>query len=125
MTFKSGHSIGRPKGSRNKLDKHVYELVLSHVKHKIGDPAPPEYAQTSLWAALSITLVERPNEYLRQIISMLPKQVELEHAASSLDDDELEHMIVELRAAIEEKRPLLLEARNEQQAIAGSNQSTS
>src|SRR5262245_47505858 len=124
MTFKPGHNVTR-RGSRNKLDKHAYACALAHVQHKIGDPAPPEFAGTNLWGALSITLAERPNEYLRQIISMLPKQVQLEHAASNLDDDELDTMIIELRAAIEEKRPLLLEARNEQQAIAGSNQGTS
>lgn len=36
MTFKPG----RPKGARNRLDSHCYEVALAHVKHRLGDPPP-------------------------------------------------------------------------------------
>jgi|SRR5262245_9904870 len=78
--FQPGNEFGkagRPKGSRNKLDSHAYAVALAHVKFKRGDPAPAEYAQTSLWIALDTTLKTQPRDYVRAIISMLPKQGEV------------------------------------------------
>jgi len=78
MKFERGNTIGRtgrPKGVRNKLDSHAYACVLAHVQYKRGDTPPEEYVGTSLWAALEITLKQRPSDYVKQVISMLPKQV--------------------------------------------------
>ena len=47
---------GRPKGARNKLDAFAYEVALAHARHKISDPPSAEYARTSLWTALEVTL---------------------------------------------------------------------
>ena len=110
-----GGSLGRPKGARNKLDAYAYACALAHVQHKVGDPPPAEYAHTNLWAALDITLKESPQDYTRQIISMLPKQVSFESSLHDMDDDEIDNLLTELRQrALEVKRmpiePLMLEA---------------
>jgi hypothetical protein len=112
MTFKSN---GRPKGARNKLDAYAYACALAHVQHRLGDPAPPEYAATSLWAALDFTLKEEPKDYVRQIISMLPKQVSFESSLHNMEDDKIDNLLIQLRdRALEAKQaplaPLMLEA---------------
>jgi len=111
MTFKPG----RPKGARNKLDAFAYEVALAHAKHKFGDPPPAEYEHTSLWCALDFTLKESPQDYTRQIIAMLPKQVSFESSLHSMEDDEIDNLITQLKErALEEKQapltPLMLEA---------------
>jgi hypothetical protein len=112
--FKPGR--GRPpRDARNKLDVHVYEVALAHVKHRLGDPAPAEYAATSLWAALDCTLKEDPEGYVTRIISMLPKQVSFESSLHSMEDDEIDSLLMQLRdRALEAKQaplaPLMLEA---------------
>ena len=99
---------GRPKGARNKLDAYAYACALAHAQHKIGDPAPAEYAHTSLWAALEVTLAEDSEAYVARIISMLPKQVSLESSLSSMEDDEIDNLIVQLKErALEAKAPPL------------------
>ena len=114
MKFQAGNAIGRtggrPKGVRNKLDAHAYACVLAHVQHKRGDAPPEEYLGTNLWTALEITLKQRPSDYVKQVVAMLPKQVSFEHSAvTELADDELDTLIEQLRQRA-------LEAR-EQQAL--------
>jgi len=113
LKFERGNQIGklgRPKGVRNKLDAHAYACVLAHVQHKRGDAPPEEYLSTNLWIALEVTLKQRPSDYVKQIIAMLPKQVSFEHSTvTELADDELD-------ALIEQLRQRALEAR-EQQAL--------
>lgn len=107
--FQPGNSIGaagRPKGSRNKLDSHAYACALAHVKHKRGDPAPEEYAQTSLWIALETTLKTQPRDYVRAIISMLPKEVQMDYTVSRLSEvDKLIQVFEEQIALAEEQEP--------------------
>jgi len=105
--FKPG-APGRPKGARNKFDAFAYGCALAHAQHKIGDPAPAEYAHTSLWAALEVTLTENAEAYVARIIAMLPKQISLESSLSSIEDDEIDKLIVQLKeCAVEAKAPPL------------------
>ena len=112
--FKPG-APGRPKGARNKLDAFAYGCALAHAQHKMGDPAPPEYAHTSLWAALEVTLADDPEAYLARVISMLPKQLSIESSLGSYDDDEIDRLLAELKERVLEQRappsPLLLESK--------------
>ena len=113
--FKPGAAPGRPKGARNKLDAYAYACALAHAQHKLGDPAPPEYAHTSLWAALDCTLKESPEGYVTRIISMLPKQVSFESSLHSMEDDEIDNLLIQLKErALEAKSPsspLLIESK--------------
>src|SRR5262245_28087380 len=122
MVFKPG-APGRPKGARNKFDAFAYGCALAHAQHKIGDPAPPEYAHTSLWSALEVTLAENAEGYVARIISMLPKQVSLESSLSSMEDDEIDNLIVQLKErALEQKSPPLSPLLIESKVTNGSHQ---
>ena len=60
--------------------------------------------------ALEVTLKQRPSDYVKQVVAMLPKQVSFEHSTvAQLEDGELD-------ALIEQLRQRALEAR-EQQAL--------
>ena len=87
--FKPGNQIGaagRPKGVRNKLDSHAYACALAHVQHKRGAPPPEEYALTSLWIALDTTLKTQPAQYVKSILSMLPKEVQMDYTVTRLSE---------------------------------------
>jgi hypothetical protein len=109
MTFAPGntHSTGRPRGSRNKLDAFSYACVLAHVQHKLTDPAPAEYADTSLWKALSLTLLESPKDYVARVLSMLPKEMHFESTKlTDLSDEDLDSIILSLRSRVIEERAI-------------------
>jgi len=112
--FEPGNTIGkagRPKGSRNRLDAHAYACVLAHVQHKRGDPPPEEYAGTNLWMALEITLKTKPYEYSRQVISMLPKQVDFDHTVTRVTEIDRVIAVIEEKIALAEQQeaPLMIE----------------
>jgi len=109
MRFERGNEYGklggRPKGVRNKLDAYAYACALAHVQYKRGEPVPSEYEKTSLWIALETTLKTNPRDYVKGIISMLPKQVSFEHSkVTELPDQDLEQMIEDLHRRILEAR---------------------
>jgi len=105
--FQPGNDFGkagRPKGVRNRLDAHAYACALAHVKHKRGDPAPEEYALTSLWIALDTTLKTQPAQYVKSILSMLPKEVQMDYTVSRLSEvDKLIQVFEEQIALAEEQ----------------------
>ena len=105
MRFERGNEYGklggRPKGVRNKLDAYAYACGLAHVQYKRGEPVPSEYEKTSLWVALEITLRTNPREYVKGIISMLPKQVAFENVTDLAAADRVIEAIQEELAARE------------------------
>jgi len=124
MVFKPGQGgHGRPKGARNRFDSFAYACALAHVQHKIGTPAPAEFAGTSLWAALEVTLAEDAEAYLARIISMLPKSISFESSLSSMEDDEIDNLLVQLKErALEAKAPPLSPLLLESKVTNGSHQ---
>jgi hypothetical protein len=81
--FEKGHS-GRPKGSRNKLCRAMLDDLMADWAE--GGPA-----------AIKIMRIERPSEYVRVMVSILPKELLFENAVSELGDEELYRMIEMLR----------------------------
>jgi hypothetical protein len=82
--FKPGHS-GRPKGSRNKLCRAMLDDLMADWAE--GGPA-----------AIKIMRIERPSEYVRAMVSILPKELILESGLADIDDAELDSLIEMLRA---------------------------
>ena len=81
----NGNGAGRPKGSRNKLCKAMLEDLAA------------DWREGGV-LALKIMRMERPAEYVRVMVSILPKELIFENSAvSELGDDELDHMITMLR----------------------------
>lgn len=75
---------GRPKGSRNKLGEDVIEVILANW-------------QTGGAEAIERTRVERPWDYMKTIVSILPKEIKIEHLAE-LTDEQLSARIRQLAA---------------------------
>ena len=76
----SGNPLGRPKGSRNKIQ----EVFLAEM-----------YGNFLKYGAETIEKVRqnKPEQYLHAFVAILPKQVEkIENPLSALSDDELEQL---------------------------------
>ncbi len=75
---------GRPKGSRNKLTQKVIEDVWAHWRdHGIE--------------ALHTTYIEKPAEYVRAVLSILPKEFVFENVMADLDDNQIDEVLERIR----------------------------
>jgi len=93
-------SPGRRRGSKNRLTgKFIAALAKEFEEH--GE------------AAIRIVRVEEPATFLKLIAHLVPKEFTFETATDDLSNEELELMIVRLRAEIAEdaKKPMLIEAK--------------
>jgi hypothetical protein len=98
---------GRPKGSRNKLCRAVLEDLIADW-------------QEGGAAAIKFMRMERPAEYVRAMVSILPKELILESGMENLDDDELDHMISMLRErALAARQQQALELKPEPKLLNG------
>ncbi len=69
----SGNPAGRPKGSRNKLaEACINDLYESWLENGA--------------AAIKKMREERPHEYVKAVVSILPKEVKIEHIDDMTDD---------------------------------------
>jgi hypothetical protein len=85
-TFLPGHSSGRPKGARNRLQSSfLYALAEDFEKHGAD--------------AIKICRVEEPARYVQIVASLMPRELEIEHqtATSDLDDEQLDNLITQIR----------------------------
>jgi hypothetical protein len=92
MTFKQGQG-GRAKGVKNRLS-HAFLTALVEDFEKHGEEA------------IKICRVEKPNEYLRVIAHLMPRELEISHnPIEVISDDELityiEHIRVQLAGRVE------------------------
>jgi len=85
--FKAGNP-GRPKGSRNKLGEAFIEAL--HADFMDHGPTVIEAVR-----------VEKPDQYLKVIASILPKQLEIKNDAfEGMSDDELAALVAAARSAL-------------------------
>jgi hypothetical protein len=91
VPFKPGVSpnpAGRPKGSRNKLGEAFIEAL--HADFMDHGPQVIEAVRT-----------EKPDQYLKVIASILPKQLEIKNDAfEGMSDDELAALVAAARSAL-------------------------
>jgi hypothetical protein len=81
----AGGSTGRKKGARNRLHADFVVSLQEHF-HEFGK------------AAIDIVFKERPNEYLKIIASVLPKEFILDDGRlETMGDEELEQYLAEIR----------------------------
>ena len=84
---------GRPVGSKNRLAARVYDDVF-----RLWNEPAAEGSNLSRGEAALVTLAhEKPAEFIKVVFSILPRDLVIENVASTLDDDELDHMISMLR----------------------------
>ncbi len=83
----SGNPAGRPKGSRNKLgEEFVRALCVDFEEHGA--------------AVIATVRQEKPDQYLKVVASILPKEVKVT-TEFELSDDELDKRIRQLAAALD------------------------
>jgi hypothetical protein len=85
-TYLPGHSSGRPKGARNRLQSSLlYALAEDFEKHGAD--------------AIKICRIEEPARYVQIVASLMPRELEIEHqtATSDLDDEQLNNLIIQIR----------------------------
>jgi hypothetical protein len=90
----SGNPAGRPKGSRNKLSEAFLQALADDFEANGKEVV--EKVRT-----------ERPHDYLKIIVAVLPKRMEIEDATpekhpSEMTDDELEAIIWRTERRLEE-----------------------
>src|SRR5262245_60806474 len=85
-TFLPGHSPGRPKGARNRLQSSfLHALAEDFAEH--GDDA------------IKICRIEEHARYVQIVANLMPRELEIEHqtATSDLDDQQLDSLITQIR----------------------------
>jgi hypothetical protein len=89
-------SPGRPRGARNRLTVRVFEDVLAHW----NEPATPGGSMTKGKASLEIMMKEKPNEYVRAVLSILPKEIAIESVTAEMTDEDLDTLTAKIRDAL-------------------------
>jgi hypothetical protein len=90
----SGNPNGRPKGSRNRISEAALKALADDFDaHGV--------------AVIEKVRTERPHDYLKIIVAVLPKRMEIEDATpekhpSKMTDDELEAIIWKTQKQLEE-----------------------
>jgi hypothetical protein len=85
-TFLPGHSFGRPKGARNRLQSSFLNALAEDFEKHGAD-------------AIKICRIEEPARYVQIVASLMPRELEIEHqtATSDLDDEQLDNLIIQIR----------------------------
>jgi hypothetical protein len=90
------HKGGRPRGSRNKLFAQVFEDVLNHW----NEPIEGRNISKGL-AALEVMRKERPSEYVKTVVSLLPKELLLSDSTTAdLSDEQIDTLLATLRKQV-------------------------
>ena len=97
MLKRGGGSTGRPKGSKNRLNwAFVTALAQDFEEHGIE--------------TIRICRVEKPNEYLKIVAGLMPREFTLEdNRLGELSDDELDAVIEYARQRLTIKRELTID----------------
>jgi hypothetical protein len=94
--FQKGHNGGRPAGAKTKFARQVWEDLL-----KVwSEPAIEGGNMNRGTAALLTMFAEKPVEYVKTNVSVLPKDIESK--MGELSDEQLEQMIEAVRRLEEE-----------------------
>jgi hypothetical protein len=89
-SFEPGNalSVGRPRGSRNRLANSIFQDVLAFWNEPTADGKT-----TKGKAALLTMWRERPHDLAKSVFTIMPKEFVFESIVTELTDDELDRMI--------------------------------
>ena len=83
---------GRPRGARNKVTAQVFADVLEHW----NDPVEGSNRSHG-WRALELMWSEAPNEYVRAVLSILPKDLQIETIRGNLAENQVDELISRIK----------------------------
>jgi hypothetical protein len=90
------HGKGRRPGSRNRLTARVFEDVLTHW----NEPVEGRNISKGM-AALEVMQKEKPAEYVKAVLALLPKELIFgDTAFDDLADDQIDAMLATLRKQV-------------------------
>jgi hypothetical protein len=90
------HKGGRIPGSRNRLFARVYQDVLDHW----NQPVPGRNVSQGM-AALEIMRKERPSDYVKTVVSLLPRELLLsDTSVADLNDEQIDMLLATLRKQV-------------------------
>ena len=87
-TFLPGHSPGRAKGTRNRLQSSfLYALAEDFEKHGAD--------------AIKICRIEEPARYVQIVASLMPRELDIERGITAdLDDEQLDALIAQVKGEL-------------------------
>jgi hypothetical protein len=94
-TFTPGHSPGRPRGAKNRLQTTFLHALASDFEQHGMD-------------AIRIYRIEEPSRYVAIVASLMPKDLLIGTAAQELEDDQIDELIFKLRERLVEHRAVPL-----------------
>ena len=98
MKFEPGNTVGkgRPRGSRNRLTARIFEDVLSHW----NEPIEGRNITKGI-AALEVMRKEKPAEYVKAVLSIMPKELNIsDPTVADLSDEQIDTLILTLRRQV-------------------------
>jgi hypothetical protein len=110
MLKRGGGGTGRPKGSKNRLNvAFLTALALDFEEHGIE--------------TIRICRVEKPNEYLKIVAGLMPKEFTLEdNRLGELSDEELDAVIEYARGKLTAKRELVIDVGSREEPALNGEQ---
>jgi hypothetical protein len=100
-TFLPGGSPGRPRGARNRLAARVFDDLLAHW----NDPTVDGSNMTKGLAAMEMMYREKPNEYVRAVLSVMPKEFAIENFTAGMSVDDLDELMAKIRGVLLAREP--------------------
>src|SRR5262245_22163809 len=99
---KENHPVGfhSPKGSRNKLAKHVFDDLVEFWNESISQGSDIRRGP----AALRIMSRQNPRDFCKLYANLMPRELWLESTAQELSDEELDRVIQNIRQRLLEQR---------------------
>jgi hypothetical protein len=91
--FLPGGSTGRPKGARNKLAARVFEDLFAHWSEPVSKNNPMPKGRE----ALETMYRDKPNEYVRAVLSVMPKELAVENVMTDINDEQLDELMARIR----------------------------
>lgn len=88
----SGNPAGRARGSKNRLTVRVFEDVLRHWTEPSKAQTKDGKILTKGEYALDQMAMYKPNEYVRAILSIMPKEVQVENILSDVSTRDLDEV---------------------------------
>jgi hypothetical protein len=88
----SGNPSGRARGSKNRLIVRVFEDVLRHWTEPSKAQTKDGKTLTKGEYALDQMAMHKPNEYVRAILSIMPKEVQVENILSDISTRDLDEV---------------------------------
>src|SRR5262245_4329975 len=89
----SGNPTGRPRDARNKLTRVVLEDILAHW----NEPVPENPKIRKGPEALQTAWREKPVEYAKLVLSVMPKELAIENFMSDMTDHDIDELTIKIK----------------------------